>query len=287
MEVGQKINMKIFDRKILQEKRNKIADNWQDYNFLKQEAAFRIVDLVADIAREFPFALDIGCHNQELANLLQDSGKAKEIISCDIAENMCPQIVCDEEFLPFKSNTFDLVTSALSLHHINDLVGSLIQVNDILKPDGFFAAVIFGANTLKELRESITAASAKYDFPLSPRISPFVEVRDAGALIQRSGFALPVITSETVTVNYDNPLKLMNDLRAMGEGNILLQRSRNPLTKSHLSAIIDYYRSNFSCHDGTVTASFEFITMTGWKPHNSQQKPAKRGSGVVNLKEVF
>ena len=279
--------MKIFDRKILRNNRNKIADNWQNYNFIKQEAAFRIAELISDITKNFPRTLDIGCHKKELSASLQKTGKIETIISSDIAENMHPQIVCDEEFLPFKPDTFDLITSGLSLHHVNDLVGSLIQINNILKPDGFFAGLLFGTNTLKELRESITAASAKYNFPLSPRISPFLEIRDAGSLMQRSGFTLPVITSETILVKYDNPLKLMNDLRGMGESNILVQRSRNFMTKSHLSAIMDYYQSNFSGADNTIEASFEFITITGWKSHISQQKPAKRGSATVNLNKVF
>ncbi|MEI6730558.1 MAG: methyltransferase domain-containing protein, partial [Pseudomonadota bacterium] len=185
----------IFDRNILRLTRNRRAGNWQDYNWLKQEAARRLVDTLFDIKQNFPLALDLGCNKGELGQIMLASGKVGQVISCDLAEEMNPQIVCDEEFLPFADNCFDLVTSCLALHNVNDLVGSLVQIRSSLKPGGFFIATIYGVNTLKELRESAVDAACLLDFPLSPRVAPFVDIRDAGALLQRSGFALPVASS--------------------------------------------------------------------------------------------
>lgn len=275
-------NSKIFNRTLLRKRRNRIAGAWDKHNFLKVEAAERLADCLADITRPFPLALDLGCHKGELAGILNNS----HAITCDMAESMKPQVVCDEEFLPFASDIFDLVASVLSMHSINDLPGSLIQIREILKPDGLFIAILPGAGTLMELRQSITGASAEHGFPLSPRISPFVEVRDAGALLQRAGFALPVVNSETVTVHYDNALHLMKDLRGMGESNILIEQNAYFTPQTHLAAICSYYQSHFAKSDGTIPASFEFVTMTGWKPHHSQQQPAKRGSGQISLKEM-
>lgn len=276
-------NSKIFNRTLLRKRRNRAAAGWDKYNFLKREAAERLADGLADIARPFPLVLELGCHKGELAQALP----ASKVIQCDIAEKMKPQVVCDEEFLPFAPGVFDLAASVLSLHHVNDLPGSLIQIRDALKPDGLFIAILFGASTLMELRGAIIGASAQHGFALSPRVSPFVEVRDAGALLQRAGFALPVINSETVTVNYNNALDLMNDLRGMGEANALHEQGRGFTSRSHIAAICDFYQTHYAASGGGVTATFEFVTMTGWKPDASQQQAARRGSGKVNLHEVF
>ncbi|MEI7669742.1 MAG: methyltransferase domain-containing protein [Pseudomonadota bacterium] len=275
---------KIFDRDLLRKRRNKIASNWHNYNFIKLEAAERLADCIIDIAREFHLVLDIGCHKKELANIIV---KKSKIISCDFAENMQPDIVCDEELLPFADNSFDLVTSVLSLHHVNDLVGTLIQIKNILKPDAPFIGIIYGVNTLIELRNSFLGVSSEFNFPLSPRISSMAEIRDAGALLQRAGFALPVINTETITVNYDNLFKLMADLRGQGESNIMTSRSRNFTTRSYFEKVAEYYQANYGNQDGTIRATFELITVTGWKPHESQQKSAKRGSGKINLNQLF
>jgi SAM-dependent methyltransferase len=274
-------NGKIFNRSLLRRRRNRIAAAWEKHNFLKMEASGRLAESLSDISRNFPLVLELGSHKGELANLLKDG---RHIIRCDIAQNMHPQVVCDEELLPFAPDIFDLVTSVLSLHHVNDLPGCLIQILQVLKPDGLFMAVLPGANTLIELRQSVTGAAAEHGFPLYPRVSPFVEVRDGGALLQRAGFALPVVTSEIITVNYDSALHLMQDLHGMGESNVLAEQSKRFTSRSHLAAICDYYNRHFRNEDGQVTASIEFITMSGWKPHVSQQQAAKRGSGKVSLK---
>lgn len=272
-------NSRIFNRALLRKRRNRAAPQWDNYNFLKREASERLVDCLADIVRPFPLALELGCHKGELAKILPGS----DVIKCDLAEKMKPQVVCDEELLPFTPGIFDLAASVLSLHHVNDLPGSLIQIREALKPDGLFMAILFGASTLMELRGSIIGASAQHGFALTPRISPFVEVRDAGALLQRAGFALPVVNSETITVNYNNALDLMNDLRGMGEANVLYEQGRGFTSRSHIGAICDFYQTRYAAPEGGITATFEFVTMTGWKPDASQQQAAKRGSGKVDL----
>jgi len=278
-------NGKIFNRTLLRARRNRAAAQWPEYNFLKCEAVARIVDSLDDIKRSFPLALDIGSHQGELKEGV--GTRVEKLITCDLAYAMRPDCVCDEEFLPFAEDRFDLVISALSLHHVNDLPGTLIQIRRCLKPDGLFLAILPGANSLQELRASVAGAAAEHEFALSPRISPLVEVRDAGALLQRAGFALPVVDSDVITVEYDNAFKLMEDLRGMGESNVLMQQSKTFTSRTQLAAIAEYYQSHFANADGTVRASFEFITMTGWKPDASQQQPAQRGSGKVNLKQVL
>jgi SAM-dependent methyltransferase len=278
-------NGKIFNRALLKRRRTRMAARWPDHDFLKREAALRIADALADVKRTFTFGLDLGCHKGEVGQAI--GLRVPTLIGCDLIESMSPRVVCDEELLPFAPDSFDIVVSALSLHHVNDLPGTLIQIRHALKPDGLFIAIMFGASTLKELRLSVTGAAAEQGLALSPRLSPLIEVRDAGALLQRAGFALPVIDSDIVTAEYGDPLKLFDELRAMGESNVLLQQRKTFTSRGELAAIAAHYQSRFGAKDGSVNASFEFVTLTAWKPHASQQQPAARGSGTVNLKQVL
>jgi SAM-dependent methyltransferase len=259
-------NGKIFDRALYRTRRNRAAAEWGQYDFLKREGMERLGECLEDIARRFPLALNLGCHAGGLEEILAGRGGVERWVNCDFASGFMPQVICDEEWLPFAENTFDLVATVLSLHHVNDLPGALIQIRRCLKPDGLFLAILPGAHTLKELRMSIAGASAEHGFGLSPRISPFVEIRDAGALLMRAGFALPVADSDMFTVHYDDAFKLMRDLRGMGENNVLEARHRGLTTPTQLAAITEYYRVHFGLEDGTLPATFEFITMTGWKP---------------------
>ena len=258
-------NGKIFNRALYRQRRNRKAAHWGEYDFLKREAAERLGECLEDITRKFPLALDIGTHRGEVQNILGNRGGVEKWITCDLAESFHPQIVCDEELLPFADKSFDLIVSALSLHHVNDLPGTLIQIRRALKADGLFLAVLPGAHTLKELRMSIAGTSAEHGFGMSPRISPFVEIRDAGALLMRAGFALPVADSDEVVVEYSDPFKLMQDLRGMGEGNVLLSQLPSFTPRTQMAAIADHYEQNFALADRGISATFEFITMTGWK----------------------
>lgn len=275
---------KLFNRALYRMRRERRAARWADYNFLKCEAADRLADKLADVTRRFPLALDLGSHKGELASAI--AARADKVIRTDMVRAMRPDVVCDEEFLPFAEESFDLVASALSLHHVNDLPGALIQIRHCLKADGLMLAIVPGANTLRELRESITHVSAELGFPLSARLSPLLEIRDAGALLQRTGFALPVIDSETLVVEYDSVWKLLGDLRGMAESNVLHAQHKGFTSRVQLAAIAAYYERHFGM-DGMIPATFEFITLTGWKPHSSQSQPAARGSGKVNLNKVF
>lgn len=275
---------KLFHRSLYRQRRQRMAARWAEFNFLKQEAASYLADKLHDINRRFPLALDLGSHGGELAGAIAD--KADHVIRTDQIAALHPNVVADEEWLPFADNSFDLVVSALSLHHVNDLPGTLIQIQRCLKPDGLFLALLPGANTLRELRDAITLASTEYDFALAPRLSPLVEIRDAGALLQRTNFALPVLESETLTVDYSSVQKLLHDLKGMGESNILLSQHKGLMPPAQLAAIISCYERNFG-QNGSFPATFEAVTLMGWKPHESQQKPSPRGSGTTSLKDVL
>lgn len=283
----------IFDRRLLRKRRDHVAGNFQDYDFIKREAAIRLADRLPDIAREFPLALDLGCHTGQLHNTLQAEHKVGRLIQADLSAAMAihaqgDRVVCDEEWLPFAEDRFDLVMSVMSLHWVNDLPGSLVQIRRILKPDGLFLAVIPGANTLRELRESFTRSESDVSGGVLPHISPFVEVRDAGNLLQRAGFALPVVDCETIDVSYSDPLQLMLDLRGMGETNLLHERAKHMANSRSFRKAIEHYQTHYGSSDGMhIPATVELVMMTAWKPHPSQQQPAERGSGQVNLNQLF
>lgn len=284
----------IFDRRLHRKRRNRVAHCFGEYDFLKRDAAERVADRLADMNRAFPLALELGCHNGLLRDVLQGRGGIEQLIQTDLSGAMLglaggARVLCDEEQLPFADNQFDAVLSVASLQTVNDLVGTLIQIRRILKPDGLFIAILPGARTLQELRASFAAAESLHPRGISPHISPFVEVRDAGALLQRTGFALPVVDSDMLQVTYAHPLQLMRDLRGMGESNSLREQSRLTMPRALITDVCAYYAQHFPAEDGAerVVASMEWITMTAWKPDDSQQKPARRGSGQISLANVL
>jgi SAM-dependent methyltransferase len=197
------------------------------------------------------------------------------------------QLVVDEELLPFRKESFSLAVSLLALQHVNDLPGTLVQIRSVLKPDGLFLGCLLGGATLQELRSCFMQAESEITGGISPRIAPFADLRDMGGLLQRAGFALPVVDSDLVTVRYDHPLALMQDLRAMGLTNVLTQRSRRPLSRRVLARVMELYHQQFSDTDGRIRASFEFLWLSGWAPHESQQKPLKPGSAKMSLAEAL
>jgi SAM-dependent methyltransferase len=196
-------------------------------------------------------------------------------------------VLADEEALPFAENIFDLVTSVLSLHSVNDLPGTLIQIRRALKPDGVFMAALFGGETLRELRLAFTAAEAATLGGASPRISPFADVRDLGGLLQRAGFALPVADVERTTVRYREPLRLFQDIRALGETNVLLQRRSNFLSRRLLRSVLSEYAQRFTDDQGRAVATFDIIYLIGWAPHESQPKPLRPGSAKTSLADAL
>ncbi|OHC74985.1 MAG: SAM-dependent methyltransferase [Rhodospirillales bacterium RIFCSPLOWO2_12_FULL_58_28] len=269
--------MSVFNRSVVRLHRNRAAATINDCDFLLNEAGDRLADRLDDIRRRFPKALDLGCHDGRLGRCLRGRGGIETLVHCDLSPEMArlaapPCLAADEEFLPFAEGTFDLIMSCLSLHWVNDLPGALIQTRRILKPDGLFLASMLGGRTLKELRQALAEAEIYVEGGLSPRISPFAEVKDAGDLLRRAGFALPVADSDAVTVYYSDPLKLMADLRAMGEGNAVIERRKTLSRRATLIEAAKRYREMFGDRDGRVPATFEIITLTAWAPTPSQQK---------------
>ncbi|KAL3325898.1 hypothetical protein AABB24_036893 [Solanum stoloniferum] len=211
---------------------------------------------------------------------------------CKDAEQQMPTdnietsyVIGDEEYLPVKENSVDLVISCLGLHWTNDLPGAMIQSRLALKPDGLFLAAILGGETLRELRIACTIALMEREGGISPRLSPLAQVRDAGNLLTRAGFTLPGVDVDEYTVRYSSALELIEHLRAMGETSALLQRSK-VLKKDTALATAAIYESMFAAEDGTIPATFQIIYMTGWREHQSQQKPKKRGSATVSFQDL-
>ncbi len=281
----------IFDRRLVRAHRDRAGVHLQQHDFLLREMASRLCDRLRDINRAFPIALDLGAHHGLLAEYLPKESGIEKIIQTDLSEAMIGaapaiKLVADEEVLPFAPATFDLVISCGSLHWVNDLPGTLAQIRQALKPDGLFLATLPGGETLKELRHAFEQADMQAG-GLSPRISPFIDIRDAGSLLQRAGFTLPVVDREVLTVSYEHPLKLMRDLREMGEANALLHARKSFTPCSLLMSAADWYLREYSDAEGRIPATFELVTLTGWKSHASQQKPAKRGSGRVHLGDAL
>jgi SAM-dependent methyltransferase len=197
------------------------------------------------------------------------------------------RVIADEEALPFADSALDLVVSGLSLQAVNDLPGVLVQVRRALKPDGLFLAALLGGDTLTELRQSFAMAESELDGGVSPRVAPFPDLRDLGGLLQRAGFALPVTDVDRITVRYATPLALLHDLRHMGAANPLVERRRVPLRRATFMRAMEAYAACFADADGRVRASFDIIWLSGWSPHESQQKPLRPGSAKKRLADAL
>lgn len=284
--------VRIFDRALLAQRRKRAAANFESFDFLVRRVMDECADRLAAIARDFPLALDLGSHNGALRLAPLEPGKIKRIVSTDLSPAMLAQghgarVVADEERLPFRDDSFDLVASALSLHWVNDLPGALIQIRRALKPDGLFIGAMFGGDTLTELRQALTQAEIECEGGLSPHILPFADLRDMGSLMQRAGFALPVADTDRVTVRYADMFRLMAELRGMGETNVLAERRRAPLKRGTLARAAEIYDEKFGLPDGRIPATFEIVMLAGWAPHASQQKPLKPGSATMRLADAL
>lgn len=288
--------MTVFDRCLVRRHRDRAAISFENFDFLFMEGAERLCDRLLDINRTFSLALDLGCHGGEMARTLAGSGKTAHLLQADLSPAMAarahaasglPSMACDEEALPVGLGALDLVTSNLSLHWVNDLPGALSQIKMALKPDGLFLGAVLGGDTLFELRSVLAEAEIELEGGLSPRVSPFAEVRDLGALLQRAGFALPVVDTDIVTVSYAEPFKLLADLRGMGESNAVLERRKTPLRRATLMAAMAKYVERFSNADGRIPATFQILTMTAWAPAANQQKPMRPGSAGLRLADAL
>ncbi len=282
----------VFDRQMLRLRRGRAVRQWKEHDFLKREIAFRLVERLDDVRRTFALALDLGCHGDEIAEALSGRATVERLFRTDLGFDFArdargPAAVADEEALPFSPASFDLVLSAMNLHWVNDLPGALIQIARILRPDGLFLGAMLGGETLWQLRQALAAAESEIEGGLSPRVSPFAELRDAAGLLQRAGFALPVADSETIEVEYDNALALMKELGAMGEGNLVAERRRGLARRSTLLRATEIYGERFARPSGRIAATFEVMFLHGWAPHASQPKPLKPGSAAHRLAEAL
>ncbi|KAJ3087729.1 hypothetical protein HK102_010429 [Quaeritorhiza haematococci] len=278
------------DRAALNVERSRTAD------YLKDEVADRMVDRLLDIKRRFGTVLDLGAGAGHVAKFL-DGGMLDKLVMTDMSEKLLyrdadrqyavpvERMIVDEEFLPFEENTFDAIISSLSLHWVNDLPGTLIQVRRCLKPDGAFLGCMFGGDTLYELRTALQLAEIEREGGLSPHVSPMTDLRDVGSLLARAGLTLTTIDTDEIVVNYPSMFELMEDLQAMGESNAIAARKPH-LTRDTLMAASAIYKEIYGNSDGTIPATFLIINMIGWKPDPSQPKPAERGSGTVSLKTL-
>jgi len=280
--------MRVFDRHAVRRHRARAAADLAAHDFLLCDVAERLIDRLQDISRTFPLALDLGCHTGEIGRMLGRHGGIDTLVQCDLSPEMAHRageyaVAADEEALPFAPAAFDLVLSSLSLHWVNDLPGSLLQIRQTLKPDGLFLAALFGGGTLVELRNCLMEAESEIVGGVSPRVSPFADLRDAAGLLQRAGFTLPVADRDTVTVTYENAFKLFADLRGMGEGNAIQERQRRFTRRTILLRAAELYQSRHAQPDGRIDATFNVIFMHGWAPHPSQQAPLRPGSAQSRL----
>lgn len=282
----------LFDRALIEANRKRAWNKRDDKAlFLLDIVAEEMADRLAIVERQFETAIELHGATGIAARQIMATGKVGAItrFETDAAfttQSNAPQVAPIEE-LPLEEASANLIVSPLSLHLTNDTPGTLIQIRRALKPDGLFLAAIPGSGTLQELRDVLLSTESELSGGASPRVIPFADVRDVGALLQRAGFALPVTDSETYTVRYDSILPLMQDLRAMGMANPLMGRSRKPLTRQFFLRASQIYAERYSDPDGRIRATFSIIYVSGWAPHESQQKPLKPGSAKIRLADAL
>lgn len=241
----------LFDRKLLAQNRKRHQSNFHKHNFLYHEIANRLAENVALLNRDFDRILEIGAKDQYLSGLIK---KNSEYVFCD-----------DLEELPFPENSFDLIINNLNLHFINELPQFLMQVKNCLKPDGIFIASFFGEENLSELAHVLHKSEMGIYSGISPKMPPTIDVKTAAMLLQKAGFISPISDFEKIEVEYEEPLKLLHDIKNMGQSNILIKRSKRFFTRGFLSKILENYQKLYSNENGEIKATFEIVTITGWK----------------------
>lgn len=262
---------RLFDRQLHRKRLDRAARGFAGADFLHRRAAADIAERLAPIMRTFPLAVDLSARSGAFAQALFEEapGKVGTLIETDLSGRMLGgraglRVVADEERLPFAPASLDLIVSTLGLHWTNDVVGALIQARRALKPDGLFIAALLGGVTLTELRQSLVAAEAEILGGAGSRVSPFADLQDAAGLLSRAGFVQTVSDVDKVTVTYEHPLKLLYDLRQMGETSVLADRHPRKVTRPLLNRMAEIYVERFGTGDGRVPATFEIITLTGW-----------------------
>jgi SAM-dependent methyltransferase len=279
----------IFDRALLRRRRRRAAA-LGPATFLLDRVAGDLAERLATVLRRFEVAVDLGTPGDAVRNALVRLESVGRIVAADVMPDAARGeivVAADAEALPFGDATLDLVVSALALQFVNDLPGVLVQIRRALKPDGLLLAALLGGETLTELRQSFAEAESDIEGGVSPRVAPFADLRDLGALLQRAGFALPVTDVDRITVRYNSVFGLMHDLRRMGATNALLARRRTPLKRATLRRLAEIYAQRFADDDGRVRATFEIVWLSGWAPHPDQQQPLAPGSAKARLADAL
>lgn len=252
----------------------------------------RVVERLADVRRSFGTTLVLGCHTGQVAARLPEA-QVGDVIQADLSPAMVRQVdgmrvAFDEEKLPFGFDCFDLVIAVGNLHWVNDLPGTLIQIRYALKPDGLLLAAMPGGRTLHELRACLDEAQTQVpEVAAPPRVAPFVDVPDAGDLLRRTGYALPVADVDTLTVTYAHPLKLFADISGMAESNLLVESARTPLSRKALLEACRLYQEHHADAQGRIPATFQLLMLAAWSPGPGQPKPLRRGSGQTSLETIL
>lgn len=274
----------VFDRALYRRRLARaLATGYPD--FLLARCAGDLEERLGAVLRRFEQAADLGSPLPLAVAGLRV--KAEGVLRMAESQGVAADLVGDLEALPLALGSLDLAASLLSLHTVNDLPGALIQIRRALKPDGLFIGCLLAGQSLTELRQALLAAEVEATGGASPRVAPFADLRDLGSLLQRAGFALPVVDSEVVTVRYGEMFGLLRDLRAMGWSNALVERSRKPLRRSVLLRAAELYAERFADPDGRLRATFEIVWLSGWAPHESQQKPLRPGSAKARLADAL
>jgi SAM-dependent methyltransferase len=271
----------------VRQRKRRARAGFRDAAFLHQQTAADLADRLEAIPRNFSNVLALGgggLFSAELARRPALKARLGNVLETDIGGGA---VEIDPEHLPFGGAVFDLVVSPLTLHWVNDLPGTLIQIRMSLKPDGLMLASLFGGETLNELRISLIEAESELTGGAGPRVSPFADLQDIAGLLQRAGLALPAADRDVTMVRYREPMRLLADLRAMGETSALVERNPRGLSRRILARTFEIYRERFSDPDGRVRATFEILTATGWSPHESQQQPLKPGSAKARLADAL
>lgn len=277
----------VFDRHRIKHNRERARATFEQYDFLYEWSRKNLADRLLDINRTFENTVNLGSRCP-----ITKHDKIENVLTLDLCDAPLSDInghyvQADEEFLPLKQQSCDLIISNLNLHFVNDLPGALLQIKNALKRDGLFIASILGGETLHELRQTFTETEIEMYQGISPRIAPFADKAQMGDLLQRAGFALPVVDSDIITVTYDHIFKLMHDLRGMGENNAISARQKTPSQRQFFMNAAQRYQENHAESDGRIPASFEVIFLLGWAPHESQQKPLRPGSAEHSLAEAL
>jgi len=282
----------VFDRRAVRQHRERAA-RLGTAEFLFEEAAERLAERLDDIKRVFPRVLVLGARRGGMARALRSRAGGELLVEVDDAIGFLsrpapgPRVSAEAEALPFAAAAFDLAISPLLLHWTNDLPGALLQLRRCLRPDGLLLASVLGGETLEGLRRAFLEAELAEEGGAGPRVSPMADGRDLAGLLQRAGFALPVVDSDRVSVTYADALALMSELRAMGETNALRERRRGFTRRATLLRAAELYGGLACAPDGRVAAGFEIVTLTAWAPHEGQPKPLRPGSAAARLADAL